>query len=153
MALSVIPGACLSECWSNDMARAHSEPSGCVPQSVVCAQYQRCLVMGDKWSGPRDRLLSLVLAWPSSQRGYVITVTRSWLATRTIGSACLPCVLELLPVDRTMFAHYALMTLTTIPLHPTRLETWTKKPNMCTNLQVIETHGRNKSKGCLRWLR
>ena len=63
------------------------------------------------------------------------------------------CALELLPVDRTMFAHYASMTLTTIRLHPTRLETRTKESNMCASLRVIETRGRNESKGCPRRLR
>ena len=63
------------------------------------------------------------------------------------------CALKLLPVNRTMFAHYASMMLTTMQLHPTRLETRTQELNMCANLQVIETCGRNKSKGHPRQLR
>ena len=69
MALLVIPRACLSECWSNDMARAHSKlvqlgcraaPSSRIPQSVVCAQCQCPLAMGDKDPWKVDRPSQLV---------------------------------------------------------------------------------------------
>ena len=36
--------------------------------------------------------------------------------------------------------------LTTIPLHPTGLETRTKESNMCASLRGIETRGHNESK-------
>ena len=118
--------------------------------------------MGEKdpgrWTGPRGRLLSLGLARPSAERGYVIAATRAcWRLARSVRHVDRggrhACALELLPVDRTMFAHYASMTLTTIRLHPTRLETRTKESNMCASLRVIETRGRNESKGCPRRLR
>ena len=84
---------------------------------------------------------------------------RTWLCCHC--GACLPgnshdrhaCALELLPVDRTMLAHYVSMTLMTIWLHPTCLETQTKESNMCASLRVIETRGWNESKGHPRWLR
>ena len=46
-----------------------------------------------------------------------------------------------------VMTHYALRTLASIRLYPTCLETRTKESNMCASLWVIETRGRNESKG------
>ena len=44
------------------------------------------------------------------------------------------CVLQPLLVNRAVITHYALRTLASIWLYPTRLETWTKESNMCASL-------------------
>ena len=66
MALLVIPGACLSECWSNDMARAfarstgvsrraeRSRPSKCCVRTVLrraapCEQGLKCFDLASTW--------------------------------------------------------------------------------------------------------
>ena len=56
------------------------------------------------------------------------------------------CVLKPLPVNRAVITHYAMRTAS-IWLYLTHLETWTKEPNMCVSLWVIETRGHNERKG------
>ena len=88
---------------------------------------------------------------------YLRRVPLCWRLARSVQhvdrSGWHACALELLPVDRTMFAHYTSRMLTTIRLHPTRLKTRTKESNICASLGVIEACGLNESKGHPRWLK
>ena len=126
--------------------------------ALLASERQRRLSTGDKDTRKVDRSSRPVVK-PRAR------IVRPWLLQRLPGW-CLErsvrhvdrggrhtCALKLLPVDRTMFAHYASKMLTAIRLHPTGLEIRTKESNMCASLRVIETRGHNESKDRPRRLR
>ena len=161
MGLAICPARFSCSCSATRLPSIHGR--GVCERALLAGERQRHLAMGDKDPGKVDRPSRPVVkprARTAQHRAWLCYHCDACLAGDSHRSVRhvdhggrLACVIELLPVDRTMFAHYASMTLTTIRLHPTRLETWTKESNMYASLWVIETCGRNESKGRPRRLR